>query len=680
MNDRRNDNANSEVEDNNPTTATPESNPPQGNEDTNPQTDYHNAVRDVRELLGEDVVLLPVVRGEKRPSIDDWQNVTIERMSDPEYLARLATGNIGVLLGSPSGGLCAIDIDDEAEVEPFLDLNPDLRRTLWTRGARGAQIWVRIVGDFRKLTKIRTIDGEEWGEWRADGGQSVIHGQHPSGVQYSILHKAEPLAIRFEDIQWPEHLVLPWIKTPYDLLVEGEGEPFAVSERGAVTINQVFFVRKYILEHHVLYDSSLGDFFEYEATSGLWERQSVEALKRRFLADLTAAARKTGLKQVFTKRNDGLVSGLVALLKAQVEEHDAFTHRPEAIHVANGMICFEGDEVVLKSFHPNFRSRNACPYEFNSKAECPRFLNELLGAALDAEDVELLQKWSGAVLLGRNKAQRFLLLLGMPNGGKSTVVNILERTIGLPNVAQIRTEHLANQFELYSFVGKTLLTGKDVSANFLSQKGAYVIKALVGQDLIDAEKKGFNQRVQIRGDFNIGITCNTDLNIKLEGDVGAWRRRLLVLKYERPAPTKRIADFADQLLRDEGPGILRWMVEGAIALTDDISETGDYQLSGKQKTRVDKLLDQSDSVRRFVTERLKSTPASDSTLKELRGAYYDFCEGRGWHPLPPDQVRAQLPQAILEIHRTTDRHDIQREGKDQRGYKNLMILEVHNDR
>ena len=125
-------------------------------------------------------------------------------MNDPAYLAQLRTGNIGVLLGSASGGLCAIDIDADDEVQPFLALNPKLSSTLRTSGARGAQVWVRIVGDYPKLTKLKTADCGEWGEWRCDGGQSVVHGVHPDGIEYRRLVDAPPVQIAFSEIVWPD--------------------------------------------------------------------------------------------------------------------------------------------------------------------------------------------------------------------------------------------------------------------------------------------------------------------------------------------------------------------------------------------------------------------------------------------------------------------------------------------
>ena len=49
-------------------------------------------VEELRNLLGNDVVLLPIKRGNKGPSgkdMEGWQNFTAAKMQEPEYLARL---------------------------------------------------------------------------------------------------------------------------------------------------------------------------------------------------------------------------------------------------------------------------------------------------------------------------------------------------------------------------------------------------------------------------------------------------------------------------------------------------------------------------------------------------------------------------------------------------------------
>ena len=244
------------------------------------QTDTENVVRVVRNLVGEDVVLLPVLKGEKKPSILEWDKVRIEKMEDKGYLRQLEGGNIGVLLGSPSNGLCAIDIDDDAAVEPFLAVNPKLRSTLRSRGARGAQIWIRIIGEYPELKKVATVAGGKWGEWRADGGQSVIKGIHPSGVAYQFLHEAQPITMAFDEIKWPADLKLPWVKDASDLLAEEHGQAYTINEKsGALSINEYYFVVRFQREHLILWEPLEEEFYQYNGKNGLWEQTTEEKIK-----------------------------------------------------------------------------------------------------------------------------------------------------------------------------------------------------------------------------------------------------------------------------------------------------------------------------------------------------------------------------------------------------------------
>ena len=96
-----------------------------GDGNTNQGAETPSPVASIRALVGRDAVLLPITIGQKGPRFAGWQNTTIQEMDDPAYLRELETGNIGVLLGEASGGLCAIDIDDDALVEPFLEQNPE---------------------------------------------------------------------------------------------------------------------------------------------------------------------------------------------------------------------------------------------------------------------------------------------------------------------------------------------------------------------------------------------------------------------------------------------------------------------------------------------------------------------------------------------------------------------------
>jgi Bifunctional DNA primase/polymerase, N-terminal len=107
----------------------------------------HPVLDELRVLLGNKVILIPIPQGKKGPVIKGWQAIKLPQTKTAHYQQALSVGNIGVLLGAPSDGLSAIDIDADGELEGFLALNPMLRETLITKGARGAQIWCKIKGD-----------------------------------------------------------------------------------------------------------------------------------------------------------------------------------------------------------------------------------------------------------------------------------------------------------------------------------------------------------------------------------------------------------------------------------------------------------------------------------------------------------------------------------------------------
>ena len=101
--------------------------------------------------------------------------------------------------------------------------------------------------------------------------------------------------------------------------------------------------------------------------------------------------------------------------------------------------------------------------------------------------------------------------------------------------------------------------------DFLQTEGAHVLKSLVDHALLSAERKSSKTEFQLRGEFGVAVSCNSRLQVKLDNDVGAWRRRLLIVRYEKPKPKERILDFAEALLKEEARGFFAMEVDGAIA-------------------------------------------------------------------------------------------------------------------
>jgi hypothetical protein len=165
------------------------------------------------------------------------------------------------------------------------------------------------------------------------------------------------------------------------------------------------------------------------------------------------------------------------------------------------------------------------------------------------------------------------------------------------------------------------------------------------------------------------------LRVKLDGDAEAWRRRVMIVTYERPKPEVRISRFAEELLETEGPGILRFGVEGAMMHLRELEELADFRLILRQNARVDALLAESDSLRCFARERIYRCPNCDPLpTEEIVNAYWDYCRERDWTPLPGKSIEKALPDIMMDCFRSSKgTHATGQKERRIRGYTGVKL-------
>ena len=650
-------------------------------------------ISEIETWLGTPLFMVPCYPRTKKPMVK-FTTETMESTRRQEYQAMLATNNIAVRLGEFSGGFCAIDFDDDQSLEEFLRVNPLLATSARWKGSRGAQIGVRINGAYPGTSQERhatdtvlTKKGEPIGrslyEWRSTGVLSTVYGTHPSGCEYQVLVPNPPVVLEFDQINWPGGWPVPQFeKAVNDIdksLILKYGNPYYLNDAKNVNgINERYWAGLYATDNHVLYEPGEEEFYQYDQGTGLWttvtKASICESIAQRILPYSQESGQITLEKQI-TQQN---LKNICGALTGIVERKNVFKEKGQFIHVANGIIRFTDDGVVLiDPFCHEDYSRNQSPIAFDPKAECPRFLDELIHSAVSPEDADLIQRWAGLALFGYNLPQRFLILEGTPAGGKGTLVRIIQALVGTPNCCQLRTSQLDSRFELFRYLGKTLLTGPDVPSDFLAQKSASMLKALVGGDPLTGEAKGSNTTFQMFGTFNVIMPCNSRLRIRLEEDSGAWRRRLVIVRYERQPVAKRIPDFDKVLLREEGSGILRWGIDGFVKHKAELAERGDFKLTPAQQERIDSLLQESDSLRMFVRTRIERGDGDNVTTSELVQAYAVFCADQGWNPLPTTVVERKAPDLMLEYWQVPKSNSIVDEGKRSsgRGWRNVRLIQ-----
>ena len=328
---------------------------------------------------------------------------------------------------------------------------------------------------------------------------------------------------------------------------------------------------------------------------------------------------------------------------------------------------------ILKPFAREYFSRNQCPFQYDPKAQCPRFISELLEPVFEQDDIAMLQLAFGQAMLAYNLRQKFFILTGTPGGGKGTIVNIIKSIIGSQNCAELRTEYLGNRFETAGYIGKSMLFGNDVPSDFLRCKHADTIKKLTGGDPNDAEIKGVTKKFQIDGHFNMIITSNGRLLVKVDDDLGAWTRRMELLQLIGEPPETPDPLFAEKLLNEEGTGIVNWAIEGAARVLSE-----GFPKESLSSKRVEKLLLESNSIVGFTgtaVEKVDSGPGI--TIDELVREYALWCQRNEWEPQLDAEGRRKLKQSIETRFHVTEAHDIVRLNMGQetssRGYHGVAF-------
>jgi P4 family phage/plasmid primase-like protien len=442
--------------------------------------------------------------------------------------------------------------------------------------------------------------------------------------------------------------------------------------------NQLALAALFVNQGPYEFDPDQKTFFRYDPTTGVWTNISDAELKHDLVKFMVPyVAEYPGYVQHNKRLLDSIVDAAAAL---------SFRNAPNRadclLHVANCMLHVDGKNHAKRPFSPAYSSRNRVPVEYDPKKTYPnKFVNFLKCSLLD-DDIELLRNWCGMAIMGTNPFHKVLLVSGEANSGKSQLVELIELIIGMDNVATLSAERLEDRFELSGFIGKTLLVSKDVSKHFLQSKAAHVIKSLSGDRGIKVELKNSNRRVTLNGPFNILISSNANLLVNLQGDTGAWQRRLLILPFNQTkvlaarglkAPTP-IADYGRKLFEEEGAAILNWILQGAWNITQARRTTGEFPMTPAQKRLTADLLASSDPLNQFIKDNIEKSAGDTLSTASIEKSYQDYCDENVVVPLENIVFTRKLRHAMFECRDSKHGEVIDPATKKRvKGYRNVRF-------
>jgi len=208
-----------------------------------PQVGQHEAL--VTLLPHSTLIRIPW--GMKGPRDVGWQNTPFELMLDYDYRRELEDGNIGLLCGMDRSAASkqliphlltiGLDADDDDFAHMVLRLNPALKDTFTSYGARAPKWFFHLPGELAdrlgqstKIMQRRCGHHVEVGDWLASGKQGVILGLHPDGLLYR--HNGKPLAL-LESLKLPRNC---YLASELDDIAQGASESRRRGSHGSGSI------------------------------------------------------------------------------------------------------------------------------------------------------------------------------------------------------------------------------------------------------------------------------------------------------------------------------------------------------------------------------------------------------------------------------------------------------------
>lgn len=273
------------------------------------------------------------------------------------------------------------------------------------------------------------------------------------------------------------------------------------------------------------------------------------------------------------------------------------------------------------------------PVKFDANAECPRWRANMERFQPNEAQRRTVQQFAGLGLLGK-PIQRVMFHYGTGGNFKSVFLETITRVLGDSFAIGLPTESLIGGAEgsaggarpdLERVFGKRMLRILELPAG-VSLK-ADLIKKLTGGEKwpVRTLYKGFFEFIPLAKPHMSGNDYP-----QFDGSDGGMRRRLLVIEWpvKIAEDDQRDFDVVVGELMEEAPGILNWLIEGAI----DYLQNGLF-VSEETRANTQDYFDEMDPTAMFIRDCVREAPGQSVGARSMYQAYKSHCEANARRPI-----------------------------------------------
>lgn len=427
-----------------------------------------------------------------------------------------------------------------------------------------------------------------------------------------------------------------WSREPRKPSGKGAKTLFPLTELG----NAERFVVRY--GHHCRYIAALHEWWVWDGrrwasdTTGQvdrWARLTVRAIPEEAALIDDPKIRARFLTWARTSESRAKLDNLLRLAQSEpgvTASPAEFDVDHDMLNVANGVINLRTG--TFREHRMEDMLHRMSPVEYNPKARCLGFDKFLARVQPDQEMRAFLQRAAGYSATGHTTEHRFLMPYSDGRSGKSTFAGILFAVFGMGEYAvHLRPEALAmTKFEqipadIARLVGaRYVLTGELEEGMRLNES---LMKALTGgEDPITARLLHKNP-ITFFPQCTIWMPTNHRPVVR-GTDEGIWGRHLLVDDWVFIPEAERDKELAARIKASELPGVLNWIVAGAVEWSRQGLNPPASVLAATEAYR-----EESDLMGAFLDEECEVGEAEECSKSLLYGAYVDWCREGGLKPL-----------------------------------------------
>lgn len=253
----------------------------------------------------------------------------------------------------------------------------------------------------------------------------------------------------------------------------------------------------------------------YYSKEGVYKREGKEVVEQTVREQVSRNISKHDLSEI-----------LYYIQTCTYVDRSLFDAEPAVLNLKNGLLNVETGEFMPHS--PEHLSLVQLPVDYKPRQGCSttaRFLRD----TLDPEQVIVVVKLLGYILLRSAKYEKAFLLVGEGSNGKSTLLKLITALVGKDNASQVSLQDLTDdRFASAHLYGKMVNVFADLKADKINDSGYF--KLLVSGDRIRAQKK-HQQPFDFSNYAKLIFSANRIPDTS--DDSYAYFRRWVILRFDR---------------------------------------------------------------------------------------------------------------------------------------------------